>query len=87
MQRTLLEDVLNCFQLTTLAIMISLIYASSPEILSQDAMACAKLKQLAKGMTRHATHEGFQWIRVLSSIQLFLDDRVVVAGFTWCVII
>ena len=87
MQRTLLEDVLNCFQLTTLAIMISLIYASSPEILSQDAMACAKLKQLAKGMTRHATHEGFQWIRVLSSIQLSLDDRVVVAGFTWCVII
>jgi len=40
--------------------MISLIYASSPEILSQDAMACAKLEQLAKGMTRHATHEGFQ---------------------------
>ena len=79
MQRTLLEDVLNCFHLTTLAIMISLIYASSPEILSQDAMACAKLKQLAKGMTRHATHERFQRIRVLSSIQLFLDDRVVVA--------
>ena len=67
--------------------MISLIYASSPEILSQDAMACAKLKQLAKGMTRHATHERFQWIGVLSSIQLSLDDGVVVAGFTWCVII
>ena len=47
MQRALLEDVLNCFQLTTFAIMISLIYAFSPEILSQDAMACAKLKQLA----------------------------------------
>ena len=47
-------------------------------------MTCAKLKQLAKGMTRHATHERFQWIRVLSSIQLSLDDRVVVAGFTWC---
>ena len=57
--------------------MISLIYASSPEILSQDAMACAKLKQLAKGMTRHATHERFQWIRVLSSIQFPLDNRVV----------
>ena len=42
LQGTLLEDVLDYFQLTTLAIMISLIYASSPEILSQDAMACAK---------------------------------------------
>ena len=87
MQRARLEDVLNCFQLTTLAIMISLIYASSPEILSQDAMACAKLEQFAKGMTRHVTHERFQWIRAISSIQLSLDNQVVVADFTWCIII
>lgn len=30
------------------------------EILSQNAMTCAKLKQLS--ITRHGTHEGFQWI-------------------------
>ena len=76
MQRALLEDMPNCFQMTTLAVMISLIYAFSPEILSQDAMASTKLEQLAKGMTRHTIHERFQWIRVLSSIQLSLDDRV-----------
>jgi hypothetical protein len=41
MQRTLLEDVLNCFQLTTLAIMISLVDAPHLEILSKNAMTCA----------------------------------------------
>jgi hypothetical protein len=45
MQRTLLENVLNCFQLTTLAIMISLVDAPHLEILSKGAMTCAKLKQ------------------------------------------
>jgi len=70
-----------------MAIMISLIYASLLEILSQDTMTCTKLEQLAKGMARHATHERFQWIRVPSFIQLSLDDGVVVADFTWCVII
>jgi hypothetical protein len=54
---TLLEDVLNCFQLTTLAIMIPLVDASHLEILSKSAMTCAKLKQLAQGMTRHGTHK------------------------------
>ena len=45
--------------------MVSLLDASHLEILSQDAIACAKLEQLVQGMTRHATHERFQWIRVL----------------------
>jgi hypothetical protein len=57
MQRTLLEDVLNRFQLTTLAIMISLVDAPHLEIFSKIAMTCAKLKQFAQGMTRHGTHE------------------------------
>jgi hypothetical protein len=57
MQRTLLENVLNCFQLTTLAIMISLVDAPHLEILSKSAMACAKLKQFAQDMTRQGTHE------------------------------
>ena len=66
----------NCFQLTILAIIISLIDASRTEILSQDAMTCTKLK-LAKDMTRHTTHEILQWIRIISYIQLPLDNRVV----------
>jgi hypothetical protein len=57
MQRTLLEKVLNCFQLTTFAIMISLVDAPHLEILSNSAMTCAKLKQFAQGMTRHGTYE------------------------------
>ena len=44
MLRTLLEDILNCFQLTTLAIMTSLIYAFRPEILFQNAMTCTQLE-------------------------------------------
>ena len=67
---------INCFQLTILAIIISLIDVSRTEILSQDAMTCTKLK-LAKDMTRHTTHEILQWIRIISYIQLPLDNRVV----------
>jgi hypothetical protein len=44
MQRALLEDVLNCFQLTTLAIIISLVDAPHLEILSKGAMTCVELK-------------------------------------------
>ena len=62
-QWTLLENVLNWKQLTTLAIRISLIDVSRLEMLSQDAMTCTKLKQLVEGMARHATHERFQRIR------------------------
>ena len=57
----LLEKVLNRFQLIALTIMVPL--ADAPfflEILSQNAMTCAKLKQLS--ITRHGIHEGFQWI-------------------------
>ena len=57
--------------------------AVSARVISSDV----RWRRIAKGMTQDATHERFQWIRVLSSIQLSLDDRVVVAGFTWCVII
>jgi hypothetical protein len=87
MQRTLLENVFNCFQLTTLAIMISLVDAPHLEILSKNAMTCAKLKQFAQGMTRHGTHEWFQWIGVLSSIQLPFSGGVVLAEVTLCFII
>jgi hypothetical protein len=57
MQRTLLENVLSCSQLTTLAVMILLINAPHLEILSLSAMTCAKLKQLAQGMMKHGTYK------------------------------
>jgi hypothetical protein len=57
MQRTLFENVLNCFQLTTLAIIILLVDAPDLKTLSKSAMSCAKLKQFAQGMTRHGAHE------------------------------
>jgi uncharacterized membrane protein len=72
MQRTLLKNVLNCFQLTTFAIIILLVDASHSKIHSKNATTCAKLKQLAQGMTRQSTYEGFQWIGILSFIQLAL---------------
>jgi hypothetical protein len=62
--------------------MISLVDAPHLEILSKRAMTCAKLKQFAQGMTRHGTHEWFQWIGVLSSIQLPLSGGEVLAKFT-----
>ena len=80
-RKTFLEIVLNCFQLTTLVIMISLADVPHLEILSQNAMTCAKLKQLTKGMTMYATNERFQLIGVLPYIQLHLGGRVVLAEF------
>ena len=50
-------------------------------------MACAKLKQLIKGMTRHSTNEKFQWVGVLSSTQLQLGGGVIFVVFTWYFII
>jgi len=47
------------------------------EILSWNVMTYSKLKQLAKGITRHITHKKFQWIRALSLIQLPFDNGVV----------
>ena len=44
MQKTLLENMLNCFQLTTLAIMVLYVDALRLEMLSQSAMAGMKLK-------------------------------------------
>jgi len=67
---------INCFQLTILAIIISLIDVSRTEILSQDAMTCTKLK-LAKDMTRHTTHGILQCIKIIFYIQLPIDNRVV----------
>ena len=45
---TLLKSVFNNFQLTTLAIMISLADVPHLEILPQNVMACGKLKQFTK---------------------------------------
>jgi hypothetical protein len=67
--------------------MILLVDAPHLEILYKSAMTWAKLKQLAQGMTRHGTYEGFQWIGILSSIQLSLSGGVVLAEFTLCFII
>jgi hypothetical protein len=67
--------------------MISLVDAPHLEIISKNAMTCAKLKQFAQGMTRHDTYEGFQWIGVLSSIQFPFSGEVVLAEFTLCFII
>jgi hypothetical protein len=54
--------------------MIPFVDAPHLEILSKSAMICAKLKQFAQGMSRHGTHEWFQWIGVLSSIQLCVAE-------------
>lgn len=60
MQIILLENVLNCFQLTTLAIMTFPADAPYLEIFSQNATPSMKLKQLTEDVTRHGTHEKFQ---------------------------
>jgi hypothetical protein len=67
--------------------MIPLVDAPHLEILSKNAMTCAKMKQLAQGMMRHGTHEWFQWIGVLSSIQLSFSGGVVLAKFSLCFVI
>lgn len=60
MQRILIEDVFNCFQLTTFAIMTSFLGCSLLEILSQNTMACTKLKWLTKVMKRYTIYKKFQ---------------------------
>jgi hypothetical protein len=45
-------------------------------------MTYVKLKHFPQGMTKHGTYEWFQWIGVLSSIQLPLSGEVVLAEFT-----
>ena len=44
--RTLAENILNCFQLTTFAILILLAGSPHLEIHSQNAMICGNLKQI-----------------------------------------
>lgn len=61
LQGTFFENMLNCFQLSTLAIMIS-VYTPHLEIFYQNTMACTKLKQLTRDMVRNATYEIFQLI-------------------------
>jgi hypothetical protein len=57
MQKTFLENVLNCSQLNTLTIIILLVDAPYLKILTKSAMVCAKLKQFVQGMMRHGTYE------------------------------
>lgn len=59
MQRTHFENMLNCFHLTTFAIMIFPTGVSHWEVPAQNSMVCAKLKQVAKGIMSHATYEIF----------------------------
>ena len=82
MQRALPESVFHCFQLTTLTVMIPLVDVPYLEIISQNTMTCAKLKQLTKDVTRHDTHEICQGIRVFSSTHLPLSGDVVLAELT-----
>ena len=81
-QRTLLENVFNCLQLTTFANYILVYWFIIPhlEMLSKNTMTCLKLKQLTEVMARRCTREGFQWITAFSSIQLSFGDRVILAG-------
>lgn len=51
--------------------------ASHLEILSQNVMSRETLKELAKGVTMHATRGIFQWIGILSIIQLSLGYWIV----------
>ena len=52
---------LNYLLLITFTITILLPDVPYLEICSQNAGACAKLKQLTKGMTKHGTYEGLWW--------------------------
>jgi hypothetical protein len=70
MQRTLLEDVFNCFQLTTLAMMIPLVDAPHLEILSKSSITCAKLKQYAQGIRGTVLMNDFNGPTVLMSLSI-----------------
>lgn len=59
-QMILLENVPDFLLFTPIAIMILLVNASHLEIISQNTMTYAKLRQLANDATRHGTHKGFQ---------------------------
>ena len=52
---------LNYLLLITFTITILLPDVPYLEICSRNAGACAKLKQLTKGMTKHGTYEGLWW--------------------------
>lgn len=67
MQRKFPDYVFNYFQLTTFAVMILLVDVSHFEMVCQNAMTWAKLRQLSKDMTNQDTHEMFHWIGVIKS--------------------
>lgn len=87
MHRTLLENVLNCFQLAILVVMTCSLMHFIWKYVFQNAMTFAKLKQLTKGVMDILHMRDFDGLGVLSTIQLPLGDGIVLAELTWYFII